>query len=65
MEDDEKYAEIGEKYSKGEMMTGEVKDILIDILGAVIKKHQEARKGVTNEIVMEWMAVRPIKTTRD
>jgi hypothetical protein len=47
------------------MMTGEVKDILIDILGDVIKKHQEARKGVTNEIVMEWMAVRPIKTTRD
>jgi len=60
MEDDEKYAEIGEKYSKGEMLTGEVKDILIEILGDIIKKHQDARKDVTDEIVMQWMAVRPI-----
>lgn len=32
LEDDEKLAEIGEKYSKGEMMTGEVKQVLIKCL---------------------------------
>ena len=32
LEDDDKLAEIKEKYGKGEMMTGEVKQILIDTL---------------------------------
>lgn len=31
-EDDEKLAEIADKYGKGEMMTGEVKQILIECL---------------------------------
>jgi tryptophanyl-tRNA synthetase len=32
LEDDDKLAEIKEKYGKGEMMTGEIKQILIDCL---------------------------------
>ena len=32
LEDDDKFEEIKTKYGKGEMMTGEVKQILIDVL---------------------------------
>jgi tryptophanyl-tRNA synthetase len=32
LEDDDKLAEIGQKYGKGEMQTGEVKAILIEVL---------------------------------
>jgi hypothetical protein len=32
LEDDDLFNEIGEKYGKGEMMSSEVKDILIECL---------------------------------
>jgi len=32
MDDDAKLEEIGQKYSKGEMLTGEIKAILIEVL---------------------------------
>jgi len=32
LEDDELFKEIGEKYGSGEMMSSEVKDILIECL---------------------------------
>lgn len=32
MEDDEKLEDIRQKYSSGEMMTGEIKKILIEVL---------------------------------
>lgn len=34
MEDDDELAEIGEKYKKGELLTGEVKAILIEIMSS-------------------------------
>ena len=61
LEDDEKLADIGNKYSKGEMLTSEVKNILIDILQKIVGDHQNARKNVTMEMVNHFMKIRPIK----
>jgi len=41
LEDDEKLKEIGDKYSKGELLTGEVKKILIDLLSDLVQQHKE------------------------
>jgi len=51
MEDDDKLKEIGEKYEKGLMLSGEVKEVLIEVLDALVKKHQEARSAVTEEVI--------------
>jgi len=58
MEDDEKLAEIGQKYGSGEMLSGEVKKELITILQEIVKGHQERRAKVTDEVVREFMSVR-------
>lgn len=38
LEDDDKLAEIKEKYGKGEMLTGEVKAILIDCISEFLRE---------------------------
>ncbi|KOB85510.1 tryptophanyl-tRNA synthetase [Plasmodium falciparum Dd2] len=49
LEDDNKLNEIGEKYKKGEMLSGEIKKILIDVLTELVLKHQEKKKSLTDE----------------
>jgi len=63
LEDDDELADIGEKYKTGKMTTGEVKAVLIKCLQDVVLQHQEKRKLVTDEIVQQFMAVRPIDPT--
>ena len=63
LEDDEKLAEIKEKYSSGEMMTGDVKAILIECLSTFLTEFQERRKKITEEDVKKFMAVRKINPT--
>lgn len=58
LEDDDKLAEIADRYSKGKMMTGEVKKILIEILQKLVKEHQERRAKVTDADIEKFMAVR-------
>ena len=60
MEDEEKLAEIGEAYSSGKMLTGEIKAILIDVLADMVERHQRARAVVTDEIVDAFLARRPL-----
>jgi tryptophanyl-tRNA synthetase len=55
MEDDEKLGEIGNKYAKGELLTGEVKKILITELQAIVRNHQANRAKVTDDMVREFM----------
>ncbi|CRH01718.1 tryptophan--tRNA ligase, putative [Plasmodium relictum] len=52
LEDDEKLNEIGEKYKKGEMLSGEIKKILIDTLTDLVQKHQEKRNSLTDEDIL-------------
>jgi tryptophanyl-tRNA synthetase len=44
-ENDIKLNEIYDKYSKGELLSGEVKSILIDKINKILKLHQERRKN--------------------
>jgi len=51
LEDDEKLKEIGEKYGSGEMLTGEIKQILVDVLTPMVEEHQKRRALVTDEVL--------------
>lgn len=39
MEDDEQLADIASKYGSGEMLTGQIKQILIDTLNSFLKEY--------------------------
>ena len=58
LEDDERLQQIGEEYSSGRMLTGEIKAILIEVLQKLVADHQEARSKVTDEIIDQFMSVR-------
>jgi len=60
MEDEKRLIEIRDKYKSGELLTGEVKQILVDVLTELVVNHQEARKGVTEEVVDAFLAVRKL-----
>jgi len=55
MEDDDKLAEIGRKYSSGEMLSNDVKQALIDVLIPIIEEYQKRRAEITDEMVAEFM----------
>lgn len=60
LDDDNELARIEREYSTGKMMTGELKKILIGILQKLVKDHQEARAKITDEVVKQFMQVRPM-----
>jgi tryptophanyl-tRNA synthetase len=60
MEDDDKLADIAKKYSTGEMLTGEIKKITIEVLQKIVKNHQVKRSKITDEMVHQFMKIRPI-----
>ncbi len=49
-EDDEMIKEIGEKYSKGEMLSGEIKQILVDKINGYLRKHRERKENVKKKV---------------
>lgn len=61
LEDDERLAEIGEKYSTGKMLTSEVKQILITEVQRIVKEHQDRRTQITDEEVKEYMTPRALE----
>ncbi|WEL19250.1 tryptophan--tRNA ligase [Candidatus Nanohalococcus occultus] len=54
LEDDEQLEKIAREYSSGEMLTGEIKEILIEELQEFIGAHQE-RKENADELVQQMM----------
>ena len=54
LEDDERMREIAEKYSSGEMLTGEIKEILIEELNQFLKEHQTRKKNA-DDLVEKMM----------
>ncbi len=60
LEDDAKLEDIRARYSRGEMMTGEIKQAAIDCLSKVVTEYQEKRKKVTDEQVNQFMQVRQL-----
>eukprot|EP00742_Colponemidia_sp_Colp-10_P014526 GILJ01016507.1.p1 GENE.GILJ01016507.1~~GILJ01016507.1.p1 ORF type:complete len:316 (+),score=92.74 GILJ01016507.1:101-1048(+) len=61
MDDDDEFARIQHEYAAGRMMSGEVKKILIAIIAKIVKGHQDARKEVSQAVIDEFMAIRPLK----
>lgn len=55
LEDDAKLAEIKSQYTKGEMLTGEIKSHLITVLQEIVATHQANRKKITDEVVQQFM----------
>lgn len=55
LEDDKKLKEIGEKYENGEMLTGEVKQILVEKLTEFLKKHQKRKNERTDRLKEKMM----------
>ncbi|GMH95120.1 hypothetical protein TrST_g3253 [Triparma strigata] len=63
LDDDAELEKIGKDYGSGSgefWATGMVKNRLIGILQEMVKKHQERRAKVTNEVVREWMEERKL-----
>ena len=47
-------------YTKGELLTGFLKKELIDVITPICTVHQEKRKAITDDIVLEFMKPRPL-----
>ena len=60
LEDDDRLEQIAKDYSSGALLTGEVKKELIGILQTFVAEHQERRKLVTEEVIKQYMEVRPL-----
>lgn len=62
LDDDNKLEEIRKNYTKGALLTGELKKILIDILTEYITSYQKRRSEITDELVREFMQPRDRKS---
>ncbi|KAH3660155.1 hypothetical protein OGAPHI_007360 [Ogataea philodendri] len=54
-EDDEMLADVAEKYRSGELLSGEMKKLCIDVLQKFVKDFQERRALVTEDVVASFM----------
>lgn len=61
MEDDEEHKRLGEQYRTGDLLTGELKAICIKHLQEYVVGFQERRAKVTDEVVDNFMALKPLK----
>jgi len=59
-EDDDKLESIRRAYSSGEMLTGELKKELVAILQRIVVEHQERRKTITDDVVLQYMQPRKL-----
>lgn len=60
LEDDEKLEEIRVSYTKGELLTGEIKKIAIGVITPIVEEHQKKRKEVTDEVLDKFMSLRSL-----
>lgn len=60
-EDDAKIAKVYEDYKKGELLTGELKKLAIDVLQKYVEEFQARRKEVTDEVLAAFMTPRKLE----
>ncbi|XP_055631970.1 tryptophan--tRNA ligase, cytoplasmic isoform X2 [Toxorhynchites rutilus septentrionalis] len=58
--DDDELERIRVAYTKGELLSGEIKKIAIDTLQPIVSDHQAKRKEVTDEILEKFMTPRKL-----
>ncbi|KUI62918.1 Tryptophan--tRNA ligase, cytoplasmic [Cytospora mali] len=61
MEDDDELQKVYDTYKKGELLTGELKALCIKYLQDYVREFQENRAKVTDEVLEEFMSVRPLE----
>lgn len=61
LEDDSKLEEVRVAYSKGDLLTGEIKKLAIETITPIVEDHQAKRKTVTDDILNQFMELRPLK----
>ena len=54
LESDEELKTIAEKYSSGELLTGQLKQITVNCISNIIKNHQEAKSKITDDDVLQY-----------
>ena len=59
--DDDELERIRVAYTKGEILSGELKAKAIEILQPIVAEHQLRRKSVTDDVLEQFMAIRPLK----
>lgn len=59
--DDDELERIRVSYTKGELLSGELKAKAIEVLQPIVAEHQANRKLVTDEVLDQFMALRPLK----
>lgn len=59
--DDDELERIRVAYTKGELLSGELKAKAIEILQPIVAEHQSQRKLVTDDVLEQFMAIRPLK----
>lgn len=59
LDDDEELAKIGEEYSSGRMLSGEIKAKLIETLVPIVEHHQAIRNSVDDAQIDAFMSTQP------
>ncbi|XP_012260694.2 tryptophan--tRNA ligase, cytoplasmic [Athalia rosae] len=60
LEDDERLEQLRKGYTAGEILTGELKKELIEVLQPLVAAHQDRRSKVTDEVVKQYMSPRDL-----
>lgn len=60
LDDDLELKKIATEYRSGRMMSSEIKNKMIEVVWTVIERHQQARAGVTPEVIAHFM--NPLKS---
>ncbi|MES1913033.1 MAG: hypothetical protein MHM6MM_005266 [Cercozoa sp. M6MM] len=60
LDDDEELASIETRYAKGELLSGEVKQRLAEVITPIVQAFQRRRANVTDEMVEAFMSVRQL-----
>eukprot|EP01061_Rhynchopus_euleeides_P046011 TRINITY_DN8562_c0_g1_i1.p2 TRINITY_DN8562_c0_g1~~TRINITY_DN8562_c0_g1_i1.p2 ORF type:complete len:441 (+),score=223.61 TRINITY_DN8562_c0_g1_i1:54-1376(+) len=61
LDDDEELERIRKAYSAGSMQTSEIKQILFSVVTPIVKNHQEARANVSDDLLNDFLARKPLQ----
>ncbi|KAF0989250.1 hypothetical protein HZS_6134 [Henneguya salminicola] len=56
MEDDDKLQNIKKNYASGHLLTGEVKQVLIDCIQKIVADHQNRRKNISDSDIQKFIS---------